>query len=136
MRKRCQILAVTLIPKNYAAYIPINMKATELDLILIDDNRSLIKSWELAAKIAGKKIKTYNNPDNFLSCLSDFSEDTPIYVDYDLKIKLTGIELTKRLYEQGFKKLYLATGYEKSHFAEPIPWLVDIVNKKPPFRII
>ena len=45
---------------------------------------------------------------------------------------MPGEIFAKFLYEQEFRHLYLATGYEKDRFGH-LPWIKEIVGKEAPF---
>ena len=104
-----------------------------LELIFIDDNQLLTKAWELAAKSQGKHIKTFNTINDMLQFIPNCPKEIPIYIDNDLRANISGIELAKQLYEQGFRTIYLATGYDKSYFNEEFSWITGIVGKEIPF---
>lgn len=105
-----------------------------LDLVFVDDSIGLTTAWEMAAELKGKNIKTFNTIEKFLAFVPQCSKITPIYIDYDLKASITGIDLAKQLHEQGFKTLYLATGYNPSQFSkDKYPWIKEVVIKEAPF---
>jgi hypothetical protein len=43
-----------------------------------------------------------------------------------------GEEISKKIYEMGFKDIYLATGYEPNAFPA-MPWIKGIIEKEPPW---
>jgi signal transduction histidine kinase len=138
IRKRVEALGIKIIPKDFAPYIPISMIAKsmmleeQLELIFIDDDKNLTIAWEQHALLEGKKIKTFNSTNDFKETLELYNKEIPIYIDSDLNETLRGEEFAKYLYDKGFHNLYLATGYDKSHFGN-LPWIKEIVSKRPPF---
>ena len=134
IRERIRILGIKIIPKSFAPYIPIIMMKEFLqpDLIFIDDDKNLTEAWEIEAASAKKKIVTFNSSENFKKGMNRFDKNIPIYIDSDLKEKNPGEIFAKFLYEQGFRNLYLATGYEKDRFGD-MPWIKEIVSKEPLF---
>ena len=58
-------------------------------------------------------------------------KNTPIYLDFNLD-KDRGDEIAKDLYNKGYKKLYITTGYDLSK-TDKSPWITGIIGKEPPF---
>jgi len=46
--------------------------------------------------------------------------------------EIRGEEIAKGLYEKGFRNLYLTTGHSPETFPH-LPWIREIVGKKPPW---
>ncbi len=137
IRERIKNLGIKIIPKNFAPYIPISMeiepvKEEQIELIFIDDDKTLTEAWEMHASFVKKKIATFNRSEDFKRVMTSYNKDILIYIDSDLKEQIPGEVFAKSLYEQGFHNLYLATGYEKDKFGD-IPWIKDIVTKDAPF---
>lgn len=134
--KRCQALGIRLLPKNLLAHIQINLKhqaaQTPLDLIFIDDDKTLRRCWQLAANAQGKSILTFASTTEFETVLANIDRNTPLYIDSNLGDNITGEEYAKQLFEQGFHEIYLATGYAADQF-DPMPWIRGISDKYPPF---
>jgi hypothetical protein len=137
IRERIKKLGMKIIPKNFAPYIPIfivdeSVKEKQPELIFIDDDKTLTEAWKMQASFIKKKIATFNCSDDFKNVMNRYNKDIPIYIDSDLKEQIPGEFFAKFLYEQGFRNLYLATGYEKDRFGD-MPWIKNIVNKEAPF---
>lgn len=134
VREQCDKLDLGIIPKKFALTIPISiMNYTKTaDLIFIDDNKSLTDAWVLCGNNVGKKIDVFNRISHFKTAITTYKKDIPIYIDCDLNDSLSGPELAKQLYEQGFINLYLSTGYPTNQFNE-MPWFKGIIGKEPPF---
>ncbi len=133
IRQRCVELNLTIIPKTFAPNIPISIKSeAHIDLIFIDDNVLLTSAWTLSGIENNKKIAVYNNIQNFMVDLGKYNFDTPIYIDSDLNEKRTGQSYAHELYLEGYKNIYLATGYPDDSFPE-MHWIKKIVGKEPPF---
>lgn len=132
VRELCKRLGIKIIPKNFAATIPIEVMHEAPDLILIDDDVALTMAWKLRADMVGKNLMIYHRPNELLETLDQFPFDTPIYIDSNLSSDISGEQFAKILYDKGYKNLYLATGYSKEKFGE-MPWIKDIVGKEPPF---
>lgn len=102
------------------------------DLIFIDDNTCLTDAWVLHGKRVGKKVDAFNDIPSFQSMLMHYKKDIPIYIDADLNTYISGAELARDLYSQGFINLYLSTGYSADSFQE-MSWIKAIIGKEPPF---
>ena len=134
IRQRCIQHGVRIIPKSYAAHIPIEVEDTldQCDLILIDDDSLIHAVWKMAAITAGKHVKMYFTPDDFFKDSADLDSAVPVYLDVSLKNGLRGDVVSKEIYDAGFKEIYLATENEKKRFLN-IPWVKSVVGKEPPW---
>lgn len=137
VRERIRNLGIKIIPKSFAPYIPVSVdsetiKKEQPELIFIDDDRNLTKTWEVRAILVKKKMATFNRSDDFKKVMDRYNKEIPIFIDSDLKEKIPGEVFAKFLYEQGFRNLYLTTGYGKDIFND-MPWIKEIVSKEPPF---
>ena len=66
-------------------------------------------------------------------CLTIASCGPPFYIDSCLGDGvIKGQDLAKELYDQGYKNLYMSTGFEKEKFAN-MPWIKNITGKTPPW---
>ena len=148
VRQECARLGVKLLPKNLAGFVAIKYdlgkagepesKADRLqtklkyDGILIDDDELIRRVWSLHAQAKQKKILTFENPEDFFSEIEKFDRGTNIYIDSNLESNVKGEEVSKEIYEKGFKNIYLETGYIKEYFPE-MSWIKDILSKSPPW---
>lgn len=141
VQKDCERLGVGLVPKGLAVYIPIlineNLKQTRLLIqdttILVDDDGLVRLIWATRAKEKNIKIKIYGNHADFIrECFDYCKETSTIYIDSELKDNFKGEELAKYLHEEGFKNLYLETGYEPEHFTH-LGFLKGVMGKTPPW---
>jgi signal transduction histidine kinase len=144
IKARCHQLNVKLLPKNLAGFVPIDIVDGNISLnkkknikskdvyVLIDDDKFNHKNWKLIAKIYKKNISTFFSPQDFFQSVDDFGEATKIYIDSNLGNGIKGEDVARKIYDMGFKEIYLTTGYDKSEFPE-MYWIKDVVNKTPPF---
>ena len=136
VREICESIGLKIIPKTFAVYIPINLSKTLssklTDLIFIDDDIAITGAWVLHGLTKGKTIAAYNSIHSFKADINKYASNVPIYIDSDLNDVKKGQEFAKELYVNGFKNIYLATGYNASQF-EDMPWIKAIVGKEPPF---
>lgn len=131
---RCAQLGVRLIPKPMVGYVPIRVleRLAPLDAVLIDDDLLVRRTWEISARSAGKGVKTFSSPKDFLAQSGQFVSVTPIYIDSDLGGGVKGEEAARHIFEKGFKEIHLTTGHDPSHFGG-MPWLRSIRGKSPPW---
>ncbi len=135
IQTRCKELSVKLVPKGLAGFVPIvNSKKLKFDAVLIDDSNLIHLTWISSAQEKEKSLKTFFAPNEFDRLASSIDKATPIYVDANLGNKIKGEAVTRKLSDQGFKNVYLATGYDPEHFTEPMPWLKGLVGKQPPWN--
>lgn len=146
IRRRCAGLHVRLLPKALVAFIPIistpesgipealspSGSEARWDAILIDDDPLVRELWELAAKDAGKRLKTYLSGAAFLSDVARIDRDSVLYIDSKLEKEEPGEVLAERLRGLGFKTIFLATGRDAKSFAD-LPYLDGVVGKDPPW---
>lgn len=103
------------------------------DLILVDDKKLVTDMWAIESKKHGKKIITFNNTNVLMKHIGLIDKNTPIYLDFNLdKDYISDKKATKELYNKGYKKLYITTGYDLSNIPKS-PWITEIIGKKPPF---
>jgi len=129
----CVRLGIRLIPKGQAGFVPIRVRAeiNRPHAILIDDDPLVRDGWKLRAKNRGKEIIAFGSIAEFRAVWASYDKETPVFVDSMLGTEIRGEDFALELYGNGFRKLYLATGYPASSF-EPMAWLTGIVSKEPP----
>ncbi|MDX1901075.1 MAG: HAMP domain-containing sensor histidine kinase [Gammaproteobacteria bacterium] len=137
IREKCIQLGLRLLPKNFAPHIPVQVieKLQEQpELIFIDDSVLMTQAWLMRAKLIGKNIITFNTAEDFMHShmVNVYSKNIPIYIDSDLGAGVTGQDVAKILFEDGFSDIYLATGFHPSVFGE-MGWIRSVVSKEPPF---
>ncbi len=104
-----------------------------IDAILIDDDDIVRATWELSARTHHKSIRLFAKPADFFAMASELSKDVPIYIDYDLGEAITGVDIGKQLYQQGFHRLYICTGYSPEVVGNHA-WLKGVQGKSPPWH--
>lgn len=137
VKANCERLGVKLLPKNLAGFVPIvwdnrDNKRSDIEYVLIDDSKINCDNWQLMGKFYNKKVCTFNSPGEFYAMIDQFDRATNIYIDSNLADDLHGEDIAKDIFEKGFNKIYLCTGYSKKNFPD-MPWIKDIVGKTPPF---
>lgn len=87
-----------------------------------------------------KKISTdmYSDPEVFLEALPKYDKHTKICIDNSLKTKIGSFELADRLYNAGYVRLYLLSGWsfdkgygprELPHYLTPLLKGFDIMDE-------
>jgi FixJ family two-component response regulator len=127
--EKCGHLGVRLIPKGIAGFVPISVGRLKKcpDAVLIDDDPLVRMTWSMSARDNDKAVLVYEDTSDYLTSLTQIDHSTPIYVDSNLSDGLKGEFIAKKIYDQGFKNIFIATGYSQNHF-EKMPWI-----KEPPW---
>ncbi len=113
VQDKAQKLGVKIIPKDSASRIAIDFApVTTKRIVLIDDDKFVHSSWELGADKKLIDLFTYFTIDDFLKESEQFSKDTAIYIDSNLKDGIRGEIEAKRIYDLGFENLTLASGMD------------------------
>ena len=106
--------------------------AKKTDIIFISHDDMLIDNIISYLTFRKKSLKAekYNHPAGFLDNRQKYQKDTKICIchrDFD-GVKNYGVELVKSLYEDGYKKLYLFTGYARDSLGN-IPNYLTVMLK-------
>ncbi|MDR1561033.1 MAG: ATP-binding protein, partial [Holosporaceae bacterium] len=100
-------------------------KLKKVDVVFINRNKEFSQSLLGLLKEKNISAHTYREPYAFLKNLSMYPKDTKIVIDNELDIKISGIEIAKQLYGNGYANLYLlAAGMNK----DDIPPFVELVE--------
>ncbi len=103
-------------------------------IILIDDDLLMHMGWKLKASKSNTELRCYQSIQLFIDDSTELPKDILIYVDSDLGNTLKGEIESKALYDIGFTKIYISTGYSPEDFdLKKYPWIKGIINKTPPF---
>ena len=101
-------------------------------VILIDNDLLIRKSWELQAKKENVNLTTFSSIQDFLDNSDKFSHSVTIYIDSDLDDGILGEIEAEKIFNLGFKKLYLASG--KSFTTKELPhYILSAESKRPPY---
>ena len=132
--KRCEKIGLKLIPKPLAAFVPLKIEKPKMyiDSILVDDDDLIHSVWNMDAKEKNKKFLGFYRPIDFIERADEFDLNSKIFVDSNLGNGVKGEEVSKQIYNLGFKNIYICTGYQASEFPE-MPWVKDIIGKDPQF---
>jgi hypothetical protein len=122
---------INFILKENISEIQITKIYKNPDLILLDDQKLVTKTWHIQSKKFNKKIITFNNTDIFMNLINSFDKETNIYLDSNLGSE-SGENIAKILFDRGFCNIYITTGYDPKK-VKGIPWIKGIIGKEPPF---
>lgn len=101
-------------------------------LVLIDNEPYNHEYWRYAAKRRGKKIMCFTSLKAFMDDEGVVDKKIPIYVDLNLGAE-SGINISKQLYDLGYQKVYITTGFINFDIKQ-YPWLSGVIDKTPPFN--
>ncbi|MGE4233071.1 MAG: sensor histidine kinase [Bacteriovoracia bacterium] len=108
-----------LLPKFMIPMVPIvdaarivHSRVENPDLVLIDDDPLVHELWRSTAKRKALRLLALEKEQDLHTF--QVALDTPIYVDKNLGNEVSGIDVARRIYEAGFKKIYLTTGEDIS----------------------
>jgi amino acid adenylation domain-containing protein/thioester reductase-like protein len=105
----------------------VKSKSGKVDLVLIDDNRNFVKTLILLLQDEGKIIDAYYDPETFLKAMGQYSKNTKIFLDNDLKAKISGLDLAKKLHKAGYTRLFVLSG--KDFELKEIPSYLTVISK-------
>jgi FixJ family two-component response regulator len=100
-----------------------------VDLVLIDDDVLIHGTWTMVARMKKHHLVCVRTIDEFLE--KSFPQNTPVYLDYHFHSGDNGIELAKKLYQKGYKNLYITTGSSQVITDKPEE-IISILSKDYP----
>jgi hypothetical protein len=101
-------------------------------VVFIDDDDLMHMSWKLEANKFNIDLTCFNSVDEFITNSSNYEKDIRIYIDSNLSENKKGEIESEKIYDLGFKNLFLATGYSKEDIDKP-SWIIEIVGKRADF---
>lgn len=138
VRDQAAKIGTKILPKQLASEISIKLDPTiqyespeknmkTVDLIIVDDDEQFVKTLILFA-FGDKMVDKYHDPYHFLENVSQYSKDTPIYLDNNFAtVDLTGMEIAKQLHDKGYSRLYILSG--EVFKEQDIPSYVTFIRK-------
>lgn len=134
VRERAKSLGVKILPKGLAPFVPFSVSKPQekYSAIVIDDDLLVHKMWALAAKAGGHKVICFERPEDFFSRSTEFSPDSPLFIDVDLGNGARGEAVAEKAAEIGFTQISLATGHA-AHSIKAPACVKRIVGKEPIF---
>lgn len=108
------------------------MSNSSKQYILIDDDKLIHMSWKYHFKEKEEELFCFFTVEE---CLSKFNgEDlahTTVFIDSNLAHGVKGEVEAKKLFDSGFLKIYLSTGYSPNSINKPA-YIKEIISKKVP----
>lgn len=134
LQRECMKLGARLISKSMAGFIPLKSleKGEVSRFVLIDDSKVTRLSWKSRAKQRDLSFQDFSSVEEFLKAKEELPKEACIYIDSDLGAEERGEDFARRLFEEGYTNLYLATGHSAKSF-EDLPFLKGVVGKDPPW---
>lgn len=106
---------------------------SNVDLALIDDDELVRMTWELMAKQRGQRLLSFSSGFTFFK--AQLHRQTPIFVDYCFAGDLAGVDLAKKIIDQGFYNVFFTTGLPREHLSLP-KGLKGVIGKEYPEIIV
>lgn len=158
IQNKCTQLGIKLLPKQLAGFVPIIIENaivdstntleistniisrefkthtnhnTKYDWVLIDDDPLVQMTWKIMSQEKQKKFIGFNSYKDFTDSMKSIDPSSKIYIDSNLGDGLKGEEIAKQIYSDGYKYLYIATGYEADHFKN-LDYIQEVIGKEPP----
>ena len=144
IRSRCSKLGVKLIPKIAAGSVPIKFEKkvkthkgqgrTKYDTVHIDDNKYIRSLWQEEAEKEGLSLLSCSNERQLFHKIEQVEGEAHFYIDVNLgEDHIPGDKLAQKLFDLGYKNLYLSTGYEAEKFKGIAHLIKGLVDKYPSF---
>ncbi|MCK5073756.1 MAG: hypothetical protein KAQ98_10050 [Bacteriovoracaceae bacterium] len=99
----------------------------------LEDDELMRMAMEKDAKRRKLNFKTFSNPENFFKAVNKTSKDTILFLDSNIGEGISGEEIGKICFENGFENIFLITNSDKKDFP-PMPWIKDIGGKLDIFK--
>lgn len=100
--------------------------------VLIDDSESVAELWNLAGSKVGKSVIHFKTGHNFLHEMKNYDKKTFIYIDWYISEFQDSLALTKEIFENGFKNIFITTDANHLDIMQ-MPWVKEIISKNPPW---
>jgi hypothetical protein len=97
---------------------------------VIDDDKLVRLNWSSFCEKKGIPFREFSSVDSFLASADSIPKDAKIYIDSNLGDDIKGEIESEKIFNLGFKNLYLATGYGKEFIQKP-DWILEVYSKSP-----
>ncbi len=133
IQERASRLRLPILPKALAGFVPFERQQPKelFDWVLLDDDDLIKMTWEFAAKEYNKTFKYFKTPEELQTYKSKLNPEQKIFIDSNLGHGVKGEDIAQQLSAEGFKNLYLATGYAPEQFPK-MDFIKAVVRKEPP----
>ena len=125
---------IKILPKGQSNLVPIvgGESMPSVDAVLVDDDSLVRATWQMAAKDSGRHLVTFASEDEFLANQKRIPLATPLYIDVELGNGIRGEHVASRASRVGYRKIFLATGYDAGSITRPA-CVSGVRGKEPPF---
>lgn len=132
IQQRCKKHGIKLLSKLLVNYVPIihEKPKTPQMVVIIDDDKLVRINWSMFCKKNNINLKEFSTIDEFIDASSSIPKDSKIYIDSDLGNEIKGEVESERIFNMGYKNLYLATGHQKDEINKP-SWIIEVYSKGP-----
>lgn len=154
VQERCLADGIKLLPKSLVNYIKVFKSASNSNqireveryegrdvvfnnnlptcspVILIDDDHLVHINWARYCKKKSIPFYGYKSVNEFIVASIALDKTSRIYVDSSLGDGIVGEVESIKIFDLGFKNLYLATGFEMTSIQKPT-WIKEIFSKSP-----
>lgn len=120
-----------IIPKPFFDIVPLVNPSRNHEIVLIDDDDIIKRSWERKANQKKVKFSAFDTIHDFINEANNISKEAYIYIDSNLKNNIKGEVESKKIFQIGFRKIYISTGYPPESIQKPT-WVIAIVSKSFP----
>lgn len=100
--------------------------------VLIDDDITIRKTWEIVAKKNSIELKSFSSVQKFLAASEGITSDSNIYLDYERGDSLSLNKAVAMINAAGFSNLWIATGHTRTSI-EVQTGILGFLGKEPPF---
>lgn len=99
---------------------------------LLDNDELVCLTWSAKALKRNIQFEYSSNQEDFWSKAKFANKNANFYIDSELGNGLKGETIALKLFELGFKNIYLTTGYDKEKFSD-LSFIKSVISKAPPF---
>jgi len=107
-----------------------NKPSETLKVVLIDDDRFIRINWSMYCHERGIEFQSFESVDQFVNQKDKIDKNSKIFIDSSLKHDQRGELESEVIYKEGFKNLYLSTGFNSSEINAP-EWILNVFSKSP-----
>jgi hypothetical protein len=118
-------------PKRKSETKPLPPILMKPHAILIDEDAQVRELWSSSAKAKNKIVFTYYSIFEFLRKAPEISPKVDIFIDAKLGTGLLGTPRSRKIYDLGFKRIFLTTSGTLPN--QLPPWIAMVVSKTPPW---
>jgi signal transduction histidine kinase/CheY-like chemotaxis protein/arsenate reductase-like glutaredoxin family protein len=149
IQDRCIKSGIKLLPKSLVNYVMVRMtgmprvtgregigegqacvEIVQHPIILIDDDKLVHINWAAHCKKKGIPFIGFRSIDEFIKASENLDKGIRIFIDSNLGDGIKGEIESEKIFNLGFKNLYLATGYQKEDITKP-EYIIQIFSKNP-----